>query len=67
MIEDRNFDRLSVVPWTLDLALRAARVDIALPRPDQEAQIQSRIDSGLLAPEPISLLRRAGYAVRASS
>lgn len=55
---------LSSVEWTAELALRAARVDADLPRPDQEAQVQTRIDNGELPPEAINALRKSGYDVK---
>lgn len=55
---------LSVVPWTAELALKAARVDAELPRPDQEAQIQAQIDAGGLGGDAVKALRAAGYDVQ---
>lgn len=54
---------LSVVPMTAEVALRAARVDASLPRPDQEAEVQARIDEGLLGADAVKALRAAGFHV----
>lgn len=57
---------LKTLPWSADLALRAARVDRDLPKPDQEAMIEAKVAAGELPPEAVKALEGAGYRVNAT-
>jgi len=53
---------LRVVPWTEDIALRAARVDRSLPRAKQVEAIRNAVDADNGLPEAaVDALVRAGW------
>lgn len=49
------------VPWTEDLALRAARVDRSMRRPRQVAAIRNAIEQDRLPDAGVQALIRAGW------
>lgn len=52
---------VNVLPWTEDLALRAARVDRTRSREDQLAQIRDSIDADDLPEQAVDALIDAGW------
>ena len=63
MARKRELGNVRAVPMTVDVALRVARVDPDMPKPDQESQIRAKIDAGELGDEAIRALKRGGYRV----
>jgi hypothetical protein len=58
----RDDAKLRQVPWTADLALRAARVDAGATRLQRVAALKEAVDRGVLGDEAIAALVRGGYS-----